>query len=150
MTTGYYTKCPSEKWPLSYHQTRPEAETALPSIQDRYPGASVVSVDDYWVWARAQAMAQFPLTEITQHFYEEMLNVMPPSYKRGCPGFFICEAVTDSVHTQFIEHRGRYYAGNADISPGGKTWTIEDIDYLVPADGAPLLNRFPKEETETP
>jgi len=74
-----------------------------------------------------------------------MLGVLPPIYRRGAPGFFVSEAVTASIHSQFIEYRGRHYAGYADLAPDGRTWTYSDIDRLEAAANAstPTLSWFP-------
>ena len=85
---------------------------------------------DYHAGATAKALAEFPLSRVTEDFYDQMLNVLPPVHRRGCPGFFVSEALTLNVHAQFISHNGRYYGGNADLSTGGRTWSIDDVDAL--------------------
>lgn len=139
MSKGYYTASPKMKWAIGYYETRALARKHLPTLREKYPGVRVMKCEDFWRYQTERALAEFTLTEITAYFYNEMLGVLPPVYLSNCPGFFMSEAVTGSIHTQFLERNGRYYAGNADLSPGGKKWTYADCDRLAP------LNWFPKE-----
>jgi hypothetical protein len=115
---------------LAYPANNDAANSTLPILLDDYPTASVMSFADYHAGATAKALAEFPLSRVTEDFYEQMLNVLPPIHKRGCAGFFVSEALTLNVYTQFIAHAGRHYGGHADLSPGGKTWALADIEAL--------------------
>ncbi|MFC3216118.1 hypothetical protein [Novosphingobium panipatense] len=61
-------------------------------------------------------MASFPLSRITQRFYDAMLGVLPPQYIKGVAGFFLSEAATQNIHAQFIVHGGCTYGGYADLA----------------------------------
>lgn len=117
--------------PISYHPTEVEAESALPATHARYPEASVMTTQDYWRQQRAKNLAQFPLTEITEDFYDQMHDVLPPLHIRGCAGFFVSEAVTETVYSQLIEWNGRFFAGYADIAADGRVWTIADVQRII-------------------
>ncbi|PNU05462.1 hypothetical protein A8V01_16625 [Novosphingobium guangzhouense] len=78
-----------------------------------------------------RTMAKFPLTRVTQRFYDHMLGILPPIYSRFSPGWFVSEPVVQRVYMQFIEHKGRFYAGYANLSmTDRKCWTIADIEAL--------------------
>jgi|AutmiccBRH37_all_1029493.scaffolds.fasta_scaffold31018_1 hypothetical protein len=115
---------------LAYPTAADAEDRALPALRAEYPTASIMSLADYHAGATAKALAEFPLSRVTEDFYDQMLNVLPPVHRRGCPGFFVSEALTLNVHAQFISHNGRYYGGNADLSTGGRTWSIDDVDAL--------------------
>lgn len=100
---------------------------AFQAEQPGHEGAYLLECDTYFEQLIAAALERFPLSRVTGEFYDEMLNVLPPRYMRGSPGWFVCEAEVASVHAQFIEWKGHYYGGNADLRPSGKRWSIEDI-----------------------
>jgi hypothetical protein len=60
---------------------------------------------------RANTIAQFPLSRVTEAFHDEMLGVLPPVHIRGAVGFFVSEAVTADIHAQFVHRDGRFYGG---------------------------------------
>ena len=85
-------------------------------------------------------MASFPLSRITQRFYDAMLGVLPPQYIKGVAGFFLSEAATQNIHAQFIAHGGRTYGGYADLArESRKIWTIADVLELESRAGARTL-----------
>ncbi len=55
---------------------------------------------------------QKPWTEITEEYYWDMYECLPPIYKS--PFWFICEATTGSLHSCYIEHKGKYYTALRD------------------------------------
>ncbi|MFD2138469.1 hypothetical protein ACFSLT_30235 [Novosphingobium resinovorum] len=69
----------------------------------------------------------------------------PPIYSRFNPGWFVGEAVVERVYTQFIEHNGRFYAGYANLGPGGRRWQLDDIEALEATGTATEVDWFPSE-----
>ena len=61
--------------------------------------------------SREAVLASFPLSRVTEAFFDDMLGVLPPAHIAGVPGFFITEAVCDDVHAQFVAAGGRFYGG---------------------------------------
>ncbi|MFC4194674.1 hypothetical protein ACFQFS_14565 [Novosphingobium lubricantis] len=60
---------------------------------------------------REAVLARFPLSRVSEAFFDEMLGVLPPAHIAGVPGFFVTEAVSDDVHAQFVHAGGRFYGG---------------------------------------
>lgn len=60
---------------------------------------------------REAVLASFPLSRVSEAFFDEMLGVLPPAHIAGLPGFFVTEAVSDDVHAQFVAAGGRFYGG---------------------------------------
>ncbi len=58
---------------------------------------------------RAALLARFPLSRVSEAFHDDMLGVLPPVHIQGMPGFLVSEAVTEDIHAQFVERRGRFY-----------------------------------------
>ena len=100
------------------------------------PAAIDQETANYLAEARERALTGFPLSRITEAFYLAQLNCLPPVYKRNTPGFFICEAYTDNVHAQFIEHRGAHYAAYVDVTDKASI-----VDY-------PAINAFHDEHSD--
>jgi len=61
--------------------------------------------------SREAVLASFPLSRVSEAFFDEMLGVLPPAHIAGVPGFFVTEAVCDDVHAQFVHAGGRFYGG---------------------------------------
>jgi len=62
----------------------------LEQVQERYPGAEVVNIDE---WCAAKGTKQDTLVEwneVTEEQYYEMLNVLPPEIMKG-GGFLVGE-----------------------------------------------------------
>lgn len=93
---------------------------------------------------RTAALARFPLSRVSEAFHDEMLGVLPPVHLRGAAGFFVSEAVTDDVHAQFVEHRGRFYGAYVALRDPA-TWithaAIAAFDAAHP--GPPVLDWYP-------
>lgn len=130
MNQAVYITSPSSRWPLEYATDEDDAQSKLRKAQGEYPDAAVVTCGSYWEAEKARTMQTFPLSRVTAEFYEDMLGVLPPVFRRGQAGFFVSEAATQSIHAQFIAYNGRHYGGYADISPGGRCWSHADIDVL--------------------
>ena len=64
---------------------------------------------------RERALSAFPLSRVTRTFHDAMLDALPPAHKRGIPGFFVPEALTDGIHAQFVDYQGRCYGAYVDI-----------------------------------
>lgn len=99
--------------------------------------------------ARAAALAQFPLSRVSEAFHDEMLGVLPPVHCRGAAGFFVSEAVTDDVHAQFAACNGRFYGAYvARRDPA--TWitraAIDAFDAVHP--DPPVLDWYPAEAVD--
>ena len=145
MNQPVYITSPSSRWPLEYANDEADARSKLTKAQAEYPEAAIVTCDAYWEAEKARTMQTFPLSRVTAGFYEDMLGVLPPIYRRGQPGFFVSEAATQSIHAQFIEYNGRHYGGYADISPGGRCWSHADIDAFeaVADETTPTIGWYP-------
>jgi hypothetical protein len=93
---------------------------------------------------RAAALARFPLARVSEAFHDEMLGVLPPVHVRTAAGFFVSEAVTDDVHAQFVEYRGRFYGAYVALRDPA-TWithaAIAAFDAAHPA--PPVLDWYP-------
>jgi len=61
--------------------------------------------------SREAVLSRFPLSRVSEAFFDEMLGVLPPAHIAGVPGFFVSEAVCDDVHAQFAHAGGRFYGG---------------------------------------
>lgn len=128
MGTDFYITARSSKFPLDYAHSREEAAVRLDRHRNRHPDAIVESTGSYFERSRNETLASFPLSRITPRFYDAMLGVLPPQYIRGAAGFFLSEAVTQSIHAQFIAYGERTYGGYADLARDSrKIWTIADI-----------------------
>lgn len=61
--------------------------------------------------SREAVLARFPLSRVSEAFFDDMLGVLPPAHLAGVPGFFVSEAVRDDIHAQFVNAGGRFYGG---------------------------------------
>ncbi len=61
--------------------------------------------------SREAVLARFPLSRVSEAFFDDMLGVLPPAHIAGVPGFFVTEAVSEDVHAQFVAVGGRFYGG---------------------------------------
>ncbi|QEH80970.1 hypothetical protein EIK56_23845 [Sphingomonas sp. C8-2] len=131
--------------PQSYIAAAADQRQALAAYQRTDPTAYLLGCDEYWKAEVARTLAKFPLTRVTERFYTHMLGILPPIYSRFNPGWFVGEAVVERVYTQFIEHNGRFYAGYANLGPGGRRWQIADIESLEATGRATEVDWFPSE-----
>jgi len=61
--------------------------------------------------SREEVLASFPLSRVSEAFFDDMLGVLPPAQIAGVPGFFVTEAVSEDIHAQFVAAGGRFYGG---------------------------------------
>lgn len=61
--------------------------------------------------SREAVLARFPLSRVSEAFFDDMLGVLPPAHLAGVPGFFVTEAVSEDIHAQFVAAGGRFYGG---------------------------------------
>jgi hypothetical protein len=61
--------------------------------------------------SREEVLASFPLSRVSEAFFDDMLGVLPPAHIAGLPGFFVIEAVSEDIHAQFVHAGGRFYGG---------------------------------------
>src|SRR3546814_15263824 len=113
MDTNFYITARSSKFPLDYAHSREDAAALLARHRDRHPDAVVESTNAYFERTRAETLASFPLSRITQRFYDAMLGVLPPQYIQGVAGFFLSDAATQNINAQFIVHGGCTAGGSA-------------------------------------
>ena len=59
--------------------------------------------------SREAVLARFPLSRVSEAFFDDMLGVLPPAHIAGVPGFFVIEAVSEDIHAQFVAVGGRFY-----------------------------------------
>lgn len=103
MDADFYITDRSSKFPIDHARSSEEAAALLMRHRDRYPDAIAEPTADYFERSRAETLASFPLSRITQRFYDAMLNALPPQYVRGATGFFLSEPATQRIHAQFID-----------------------------------------------
>ncbi len=100
----------------------------------------------YLAESKARALKSFPLSRVTEDFHDQMLEVLPPAYRKGAPGFFIIEAATDDVHAQFVAYRGKFYGGYVELSKPETYITREAIEAFETANPeAPILTWYPED-----
>ena len=123
-------------WPWTWNATREgaEAEAIRQSLRNGKT-YDVLSEEEFDAKHTAHFLGTFPLQEITQEFHDEMLNVLPPMYRQGALGFFMCEFTSGTITTQFVRSNGRYYGAAIDIADRA-TWITQDKIDALPA-GAP-------------
>jgi hypothetical protein len=88
---------------------------------------------ELYAWTAAnnlRARDGFKLARITEAFYNEMLNCLPPMYRSGSIGFFLSERETGSITAQFVISGGHYYGGYVDLLDRSTWITAEKIDDL--------------------
>ena len=61
--------------------------------------------------SREAVLARFPLSRVSEAFFDDMLGVLPPAHIACLPGFFVSEAVCEDIHAQFVAEGGRFYGG---------------------------------------
>lgn len=101
---------------------------------------TVETFEEFCKRERAHWFAQFPLCEITADFHDQMLNVLPPVYRQGAPGFFMCEYTSGTITNQFVACDGKFYAAAVDMAERA-TWIDRAKIEALPAD-APRLEWF--------
>lgn len=127
------------------------ANSALFRQQSRGKVYGVESYDDFTARVKADDLASVPLQEITAEFYDQMLCVLPPMYREGAMGFFMCEYTAGTITNQFVSRRTsdfaepRYYVKAVDMTDRATWITPEMIDALP---DAPRLAWFDKIEGE--
>lgn len=66
--------------------------------------------------SREAVLARFPLSRVSEAFFDEMLGVLPPAHIAGVSGFFVTEAVSEDIHAKFVAAGGRFYGGYVGLS----------------------------------
>lgn len=140
-----------QPWAWSWHKTQREAqkvkrerETVTGKFYD------VLTDAEFTQRHNAYFLEQTPLREITGDFYDEMMCVLPPMYRQGAMGFFMCEFTAGPITNQFVCVKSdftapRYYMAAVNICDR-ETWiSPEKIAALAPA---PRLAWFNREEGE--
>ena len=129
----------------NYAKTR-EAAQAEASKQENETGRpfEVLPWEDFAARETAHWLGEFPLSEITEEFHDEMLNVLPPMYRQGAAGFFMCEMTSGSITSQFCRIDGRYYGAAVDLADRS-TWISREKVEALPADRK-RLEWFKREE----
>ena len=84
-----------------------------------------------WEAMRGQEyLDQGPLKAITEELYYDRLGCLPPIYRRGAMGFFICEFLFGSITEQCVEYQNGFYSAHVDVACP-ETWiTPEKIHAL--------------------
>jgi hypothetical protein len=133
-----------------YAKTSEEAEAKAHKLRDERGKPFVVEpFDDFSARVTRAWLDDTPLREITGDFYDEMLCVLPPMYRQGAMGFFMCEFTAGSVTNQFVmQRRGdflepRYFMAAVDICDRS-TWITPEKIAALPH--APRLEWFNREE----
>ena len=71
--------------------------------------------------SREAVLARFPLSRVSEAFFDDMLGVLPPAHIAGVPGFFVTEAVSEDIHAQFVAAGDRFYGGYVSLKDRA-TW----------------------------
>lgn len=131
------------RWAYDYRRTEEEAKALAAKLTDENGKVyQVETFDDFSARRKAETLAEFTLAEITEDFYEQMLNCLPPMHREGAMGFFTCEMTSGTITSQFVRYNGLYFGASVDLADR-ETWiTPKKIDALAVA--APLT-WFPKE-----
>ena len=141
----YYIAAQGQDYPLAYCPDQASGEGELARIREQHAGAYMIGTDAFWDQRVERELARFPLTRVSQEFFDAQLGVLPPVYLKNGPGFVVSEAVINRVHAQFFEWRGRFYGGHANFGSPRKIWTYEDADALEcrPESEKPTLDWYP-------
>ena len=93
----------------------------LEQIAARYPGAVVVSIDDFCKAKAARQDSPIGWDEVTEESYQEMLNVLPPELWAG--GAFLVGEPSDHHATTgaarfacYVRRYGKHYQATRPIS----------------------------------
>lgn len=134
-------------YPWTWKATREAAEAvAFEKTNETGKNYVVETEAEYDARHSAHFLGTFPLQEITEGFHDEMLNVLPPIYRQGALGFFMCEFTAGSITSQFVRLNDQYYGAAVDICDRS-TWITQDKIAALP-DAAPSA-WFPKEGAST-
>jgi len=144
-TSDFYIAAPGQDYPLAYCPDQASGESELARICEQHAGAYIISPDVFWNERAECELARFPLTRVSEQFYDAQLTELPPIYLKNGPGFVVSEAVINRIHAQFFEWRGRFYAGYANLGSPRKVWTYEDAEALEcrPESEKPTLDWYP-------
>lgn len=83
----------------------------LAEVQERYPGAEVMTITDWLAWKEEQLSTK-PV-EITEERFMEMLEVLPPqNWQRanGSESFEMSEHLSGRITDSFVRIGGRYFS----------------------------------------
>ena len=70
---------------------------------------------------REAVLTSFPLSRVSEAFFDDMLGVLPPAHIAGVPGFFVTEPVSEDIHAQFVAAGDRFYGGYVSLKDRA-TW----------------------------
>jgi hypothetical protein len=137
-------------WAWSWHKTQADAQI-VKRAQETKTGVfyDVLTEEEFDAQHKAHFLAENPLREITADFFDQMMNVLPPMWRSGALGFFMCEFTSGSITNQFVRHTtgsfddSRYYMAAVDILNRATWITAEKIAALP---DAPRLEWFNREE----
>lgn len=139
-----------DHYPHTWAATEEKAKAiAADLMNERGKVYEVEAYDDFAARVKADTLASVPLQEITAEFYDQMLCVLPPMYREGAIGFFMCEYTDGTITNQFASRRTsdfsepRYYVKAVDMLDRSTWITPAMIDALP--DG-PRLEWFGKVE----
>jgi len=134
----------------TYAKDKETADAIAVDIAAKHGKPYVVETwDEFDARTNAAWLSDFPLCEITQDFYDQMLNVLPPMYRDAAIGFFMVERTSGSITNQFVRRvtsdfaPARCYAAAVDLADRSTWITPEKLDALP---DAPLLDWFGRVE----
>lgn len=129
---------PGALWAHDYRRTRLEADDLAARLMDETGKVYVVETfDDFEARKTRHYLDGFKLAEISEDFYYQMLNCLPPMYRTEAMGFFMCEFTSGTITSQFVEYRGKFYGAAVDICNRATWITPDKIDTLQA--GEPLV-----------
>src|SRR3546814_6629603 len=102
MDTNFYITARSSKFPLDYAHSREDAAALLARHRDRHPDAVVESTNAYFERTRAETLASFPLSRITQRRSEEHTSELQSLMRISYAVF--CLKTKKYTHTQNIQN----------------------------------------------
>jgi hypothetical protein len=138
---------PGRPYVHDFHPTIESANTNATRLRDE-TGRDYLA-GDFAIWEAEYSLRArdgFKLARITEQFYHQMLNCLPPMYHSGSIGFFLSERETGTITAQFVVSGAHYYGGFIDLSDRSTWITPEKIDALDSQ--AEPLAWFPARDTE--
>lgn len=87
---------------------------------------SACTLDEFCAASTKWWIEQGPLREIDEESYMDMLECLPPLYRRDAMrGFFMCEFTSGTVTAQYVQQGERYFTAQVDITDRA-TWITPD------------------------
>jgi hypothetical protein len=124
---------PGKPYVEDFHPTLISAETNAARLREETGRDFQAGYFAVWEAENSlRARERFKLARITEDFYNQMRNVLPPMYRIGAIGFFMIERETGSITAQFVISGSHYYGAFVDLQDPSTWITPDKIDALDP------------------